>query len=121
VLATAAWIAFALIVFATLSPLSLRPTVTANPNIERFASFGLLGLLFGLVYPRRLVAYLVFVITTAAVLETFQVLVHDRHAHLLDAVVKAAGGAVGIGVAFITMAQRAFRSSRLTGANEQPN
>jgi hypothetical protein len=53
-LATAAWTAFALIVFSTISPLSMRPVATADPNIERFAAFALLGFLFGLAYPRRL-------------------------------------------------------------------
>jgi len=50
-LAASAWIAFALIVFVTISPLETRPVVTENPNIERFAAFAIVGLLFGLAYP----------------------------------------------------------------------
>jgi hypothetical protein len=46
-LATAAWSALALIVFVTVSPIDLRPVAMADPNIERFAAFALLGLLFG--------------------------------------------------------------------------
>jgi VanZ family protein len=108
-LATAAWIAFALIVFSTLAPLNLRPTITHDPNIERFVAYAVLGMLFGLAYPRRLAAYLLFVLAMAGVLETLQLLIHDRHGHLLDAAVKAAGGVFGIGVAFVAvlMAERA--------------
>jgi hypothetical protein len=63
-LATAAWTAFALIVFSTISPLSMRPVATADPNIERFAAFALLGFLFGLAYPRRLAVDASFVVIT---------------------------------------------------------
>jgi hypothetical protein len=47
-LAAAAWTAFALIVFVTISPIEMRPVVASDPNIERFAAFALLGLLLGL-------------------------------------------------------------------------
>ena len=71
-LATAAWTAFALIVFFTISPLNMRPGVTADPNIERFAAFALVGLLFGLAYPRRLAVDASFVVVAAGVLEMLQ-------------------------------------------------
>jgi VanZ family protein len=107
-LAAAAWIAFGVIVFATLSPLNLRPTATRDPNLERFVAYALLGLLFGLAYPRRLVACLLLVVAAAGVLETLQLVMQDRHGHLLDALVKAAGGVFGIGIAFVVvlMAER---------------
>jgi VanZ family protein len=109
-LAGAAWIAFvALIVFATLSPLYLRPIIsTHHTNIERFAVYALLGLLFGLAYPQRLAACLLLVVAAAGVLETLQLVMQDRHGHLLDALVKAGGGVFGIGIAFVVvlMAER---------------
>jgi hypothetical protein len=92
-LATGAWAAFALIVFVTISPLGFRLVATANSDIERFAAFALLGLLFGLAYPRRLVVDASFVIITAGVLETLQLMTSDRHGHIADTFVKAAGGA----------------------------
>jgi VanZ family protein len=98
-LATAAWTAFALIVFFTISPLSMRPGVTADPNIERFAAFALLGLLFGLAYPRRLAVDASFVVVAAGVLEMLQLVIPDRHGHMADALVKAAGGAFGVAAA----------------------
>jgi hypothetical protein len=102
-LATAAWIAFALIVFLTISPLDMRPVVTANPDIERFAAFALVGLLFGLAYPRRLVVDASFVIVAAGLLETFQLMIRDRHGHMADALVKAGGGAFGVAMALMIL------------------
>ncbi|MFZ3374438.1 MAG: hypothetical protein WA183_02680 [Chthoniobacterales bacterium] len=98
-LATAAWTAFALIVFFTISPLNMRPGVTADPNIERFAAFALVGLLFGLAYPRRLAVDASFVVVAAGVLEMLQLAIPDRHGHMADALVKAVGGAFGVAAA----------------------
>jgi hypothetical protein len=77
-LAAAAWTALALIVFLTVSPLDMRPVVTADPNIERFVAFALVGMLFGLAYPRRLVVDASFVMIAAGVLEAFQLITRDR-------------------------------------------
>lgn len=39
----AAWILVALIAAVTLVPIGLRPVVTAEPSIERFAAYALAG------------------------------------------------------------------------------
>jgi hypothetical protein len=111
-LATAAWTAFALVVFFTISPLSMRPVVTANPNIERFAAFALVGLLFGLAYPRRLAIDATFVILAAGVLETFQMMIRDRHGHVADALIKAAGGTFGVAMALTILIMVERRNAR---------
>jgi hypothetical protein len=87
-LAAAAWATFAFIVFSTLAPLHWRPVVTRNADLERFAAFAMLGLLFGLAYPHRRIADLAFVVSAAGVLEILQLITRDRHGHLLDAVIK---------------------------------
>jgi hypothetical protein len=102
-LATAAWAALALIVFLTISPLDMRPVATADPDIERFAAFVLVGLLFGLAYPRRLVVDAAFVMTAAGVLEALQLITRDRHGHIADALVKASGGAFGVAMALMIL------------------
>jgi hypothetical protein len=99
--AVTAWTAFAAIVFVTVSPIEMRPSISSDPNIERFAAFAILGLLFGLAYPRRLVADAFFVVLAAATLETFQLITPDRHGHIEDGFVKAAGGAFGVALALI--------------------
>jgi hypothetical protein len=47
-LQVAAWLAFALIVFATLAPLHSDQLCPAQ--LERFAAFAMVGLFFGLTY-----------------------------------------------------------------------
>ncbi len=95
-----AWAILAFIVFATLSPIGLRPHLE-DVSVERFSAFAAAGLLFGLAYPRRLWLVLALVIGTACALEALQHLTPDRHGHVSDAVVKMIGGAVGVGIAWL--------------------
>jgi hypothetical protein len=91
-----AWSCLCFIVYATLSLLRDRPALLASPSIERFASFAILGALFCLAYPQRLSAVLIFILGSAVLLEALQLLTVDRHAQIIDAVQKIAGGAAGI-------------------------
>ncbi len=93
----AGWLALGFIVYATLSPIDERP-VLASPQFEHFAAFGLLGLAFGLAYPKRMFLVAAIVVGSAFGLEALQLLTPDRHGRLIDALVKAAGGICGIGV-----------------------
>ena len=95
--AIAGWLALAFIVYATLSPIDDRPVV-AGPHHEHFAAFALVGLAFGLAYPKRIFLVAALILTSAFGLEALQLLTPDRHARLFDALVKAAGGACGIGI-----------------------
>ena len=91
----AGWLALAFIVFVTLSPIDARP-VLAPPQVERFAAFALLGLAFILAYPARWQLVVALVLGSAVGLEMLQLLTPDRHARVLDALVKATGGICGI-------------------------
>jgi VanZ family protein len=97
VFTVAGWLALAFIVYATLCPIADRP-VLAGPQFEHFAAFAFFGLAFGLAYPRRLPLVIALVLGSAFALEILQELTPDRHARLLDAMVKAAGGICGIGI-----------------------
>ena len=90
-----AWIALGCVAFVTLSPIGLRPVVTDNPAYERFAAYAILGVLFGLTYPRRLWLVIGIVVGAAIVLEGLQNLTPDRHEHLADLLEKASGGLYG--------------------------
>jgi hypothetical protein len=103
----AGWLALAFIVFATLSPIDDRP-VLASAQLEHFAAFAVLGLAFGVAYPRRVFLVATFILISAFGLEALQLLTADRHARLLDALVKAAGGVCGIGIG--QLAQLALRT-----------
>jgi hypothetical protein len=103
--------------------LHLRPVVTRNADLERFAAFAMLGLLFGLAYPHRRIADLSFVVSAAGVLEILQLITRDRHGHLLDAVTKAVGGTSGIGLSIVILAVAEYyqlRFLRTSPANEEP-
>jgi VanZ family protein len=86
----AAWGAFALICFVTLSPIGLRPE-TGEPIPERFVAYLVLGALFMAAYPRHFVKLAIFLAVAASGLEALQHLTPDRHGHLADAIEKVAG------------------------------
>lgn len=92
----AAWSALIVIAFVTLSPLGLRPEIWSNPFYERFLGYAVLGLAFGMSYPRRALMVVGIVIGAAIALEGLQHLTPDRHGRLLDLVAKISGGLFGI-------------------------
>jgi VanZ family protein len=93
------WLALAFIAYATLSPISDRPTIEiAGVQFEHFAAFWLVGLALGLAYPKRLLWVVAIVVASAIGLEALQLLTPDRHGRIVDAAVKAAGGLCGVGV-----------------------
>jgi uncharacterized membrane protein HdeD (DUF308 family) len=94
--AIAAWVVLGFIAYVSLSPLSHRPTIPTSWNVEHLAAFAILGGLFYLAYPRRTLGVLVIVLGGAALLEVLQLFTADRHARILDALQKIAGGGVGI-------------------------
>jgi hypothetical protein len=95
--ALSAWAVFALICFATLSPIGLRPS-TGAVGSERFVAFALLGALFVLAYPHHFTGLALFVVVTAIGLEVLQHMTPDRHGRLPDALEKAIGGLAGCSV-----------------------
>jgi len=89
------WLALALVAFVTLAPISDRPTI-APAHFEHFAAFFVLGLVFVLAYPNRMILASLIVIGSAIILEALQLLTPDRHGQLMDALVKVAGGLCAI-------------------------
>ncbi|TIN17801.1 MAG: hypothetical protein E5Y31_28645 [Mesorhizobium sp.] len=92
---TAALALLAIIIFATLSPIQMRPHL-AEANVERALAYVLLGFALALGFPNRLYQVVIFVAVTAGMLELLQIIDPGRHAQLSDAVVKACAGIVGI-------------------------
>jgi VanZ family protein len=117
-IAVAAWACLAFIVYATLSPLSARPELTSIETalvvfIERFGAYALLGCLFWLAYPRRILIIGLIVSGSAVLLEFLQIFVSDRDARISDALVKLAGGLVGIFLARAIRTFSGYRSKKL--------
>jgi VanZ family protein len=91
----AGWLALAFIAFVTLSPVEARPSI-ASSHLEHFVAFALIGLVFALAYPNRILLVVVIVVGAAFGLEALQLLTPDRHARATDALVKSLGGISGI-------------------------
>lgn len=91
-----AWGLLLLIVFWTLGPIADRPRL-GPPQLERFGAYFLLGGAFSVAYARpRLVASALVLVAVG--LEFGQLFVPHRDAGIPDAVAKATGAIVGVGV-----------------------
>ncbi len=110
------WALVALIVCFTLSPIGLRPNV-GGASLERFSALALVGLMFGLSYPKRFWTVLIAVCLGTFLLEALQYLTPDRHGRLSDALVKMSGGALGAGLSWLAIRVYGVVSQpRLAGA-----
>jgi hypothetical protein len=97
-LALFAWASLAAVAFVTLSPIGMRP-VLMPPGYEHFFAFAVIGLLFGLAYPRHWLLIGVAVIGSAVGLELLQLITPGRHGRLLDLAQKIVGGTCGLTLA----------------------
>lgn len=109
---TVALALLAIIVFATLSPIQMRPHI-AEATVERALAYVLLGFALAFGFPNRLYQAAIFVVAAAGILELLQIIDPGRHAHVADALVKACAGTVGI-----LVGQFFVRSRRGAGAAE---
>jgi len=89
-IAVLAWLTLALIVYATLSPIGLRPGVGTGSSVgfERLAAYALLGSLFVVAYPRHFIPISILILGVVISLELLQQLTPDRHARMADAAQK---------------------------------
>jgi VanZ family protein len=90
------WLLVAGAVFLTIGPQKIRPVTGVEHNLEHFLAFALVGLVFGLGYPRRLALLLPLAIAVAAVLETAQLWIPLRHAYFSDFAINALGACIGL-------------------------
>jgi hypothetical protein len=90
------WLILLAIIFATVSPIGLRPRLCYGPDFDRFIAFLASGLFLGFGYRRRWLWAVGFIAIAAFGIETLQMLTPDRHARFWDAAVKAGGGILGV-------------------------
>ncbi|AHK45556.1 MULTISPECIES: VanZ family protein [Ensifer] len=112
------WLIFAVIAYSTLSPLDLRPRMGTFVHVERFGAFGLMGLLFAIAYPRRLLLVLGLVLATAIGFELLQVVSADRHARIGDLAIKLLGGACGVASGWVLIRNRSRLLQLLVQINQ---
>jgi VanZ family protein len=94
-----AWLLTAAVTFATLGPPSYRPHSALGQDGEHALAFVLVGLAFGLAYPRRRPLIAGVAVILIGVLELLQLWMPGRHARLEDFVVDALAACAGIAVA----------------------
>ena len=112
----AAWLCLGSIIFVTVSPIGLRPRDVMPVNLDRALAFSVMAGLFTVAYPRHWLAILLLTTSGASLIEGLQFLSPTRHAHLSDAMFKAAGAAVGVVIAKILM----LFAPRSEGGDEPP-
>lgn len=91
-----AWLLLAFIIFATVSPIGLRPHTILTVNLDRAAAYALAGLVFALAYPKQWKLVAILLIGGAVAIEFLQYLSPTRHARMHDAAIKALGASVGL-------------------------
>jgi VanZ family protein len=94
-----AWLLAAAVTFATLGPSILRPSSDLGQDGEHALAFVLVGLSFGLAYPRRRLTTSATSIVMIGLLELLQLWAPGRHARLEDFVVDALAACVGFALA----------------------
>jgi hypothetical protein len=108
-----AWLLAADIVFVTLAPIGYRPNSGLNKDAEHLLALLLVGLVFGLAYPRHRPIAAGVSVVALAVLETLQLVVPGRDARLEDFAVKALASCAGIAIAcLISWAMRSHRHAK---------
>ncbi|MBR0815660.1 VanZ family protein [Bradyrhizobium diazoefficiens] len=94
-----AWLLAAAVTFATLGPPGLRPYSGLGQDGEHLLAFILVGLAFGLAYPRRRVLSAAAAVALIGVLELMQFWAPGRHARLQDFLVDALTACMGFALA----------------------
>jgi VanZ family protein len=105
-----AWLLTAAVTFATLGPPRLRPHSALGQDGEHALAFVLVGLAFGLAYPRRRLLTAAIATVLIGVLELLQLWMPGRHARWEDFIVDALAACVGIAAAAVL--EWAMRRSR---------
>lgn len=94
-----AWLLAAAVTFATLGPPGLRPHSDLGQDGEHALAFILVGLAFGLAYPRRRLLSTAAAVVLIGVLELMQFWAPGRHARLEDFLVDALTACIGFALA----------------------
>jgi len=94
-----AWLLAAAVTFATLGPASYRPHSHLGQDGEHALAFILIGLAFGLAYPRNRPRTAKIAVVMIGAIELLQLWAPGRHARLEDFVVDALTACIGFAIA----------------------
>lgn len=93
-----AWLLLVGLVVVTIGPIGWRPISPLPTQVERALALLVIGLAFGLAYPRHLLLVGLLLVGATALLELTQVFEPSRHGRWLDLGVKVVGGVVGLAI-----------------------
>jgi VanZ family protein len=96
-----AWLLAAAVTFATLGPARYRPQSNLGQDGEHMLAFVLVGLAFGLAYPRHRTVTAAIAVGMIGLIEILQFWAPGRHARLEDFVVDALAAGAGIAMAAV--------------------
>jgi hypothetical protein len=94
-----AWLLTAAVTFATLGPAQYRPHSALGQDGEHALAFVLVGLAFGVAYPRHRLLTAGIAVVLIGMLELLQLWMPGRHARWQDFIVDALAACAGIAVA----------------------
>ncbi|HEY4985383.1 MAG TPA: VanZ family protein [Bradyrhizobium sp.] len=104
-----AWLLAAAVTFATLGPPRYRPHSSLSQDGEHALAFMLVGLAFGLAYPKHRLLTSAIAVVMIGILELLQLWVPGRHARIEDFLVDALTACVGL----VVIAALAWTMQRL--------
>jgi VanZ family protein len=102
-----AWMLLLVIALLSFSPPTYRPATDVGHSLEHFLIFLVVGFALGLGYANRWRVVTPSLVAFAASIELVQLFVPGRHARVVDFVIDAGAGCVGIALSWIcTQARR---------------
>jgi hypothetical protein len=107
-----AWLLAGAVTFATLGPPRYRPHSNLGQDGEHALAFVLVGLAFGLAYPKHRLITSATAVVAIGLIELLQLWVPGRHARLEDFLVDALTASLGLAV--IAGLDRAVQRLRLS-------
>jgi len=96
-----AWGLLLAIAVMTLGPPVVRPELSSSPDLDRALAWALLGALFVIAYPGRIIVFVAFLILAATVLELLQLEALGRHGRASDLAYKTVGVLFGAAIAWV--------------------
>lgn len=95
----AAWLLVLAAIVLTLGPQKFRPYTGIEHDIEHGLAFALVGIAFGMGYPKSRLLMAALAVAAAALMEILQQWVPGRHAYFSDFVINGLGACAGIAAA----------------------
>jgi hypothetical protein len=110
-----AWLLAAAVTFATLGPARFRPHSNLGHDGEHALAFVLIGIVFGLAYPRHWLLKSAIAVVVIGFIEILQLWAPGRHARFEDFAVDALAACAGLALA--AAVDWALQRSRRSNAN----